>query len=340
MNNPSVTIVRIPADAMKQEFTRIFEAIGLSPERAALCAQVFTDNSCDGVASHGYNRVQFFVDRVQQGFFRPDAEPEKVASLGAWEQWDGNLGLGIVNALACTERAIELARQYGLGCVALRNTNHWLRPGTYGWKAAQAGFIFMCWTNTIPNMPPWGGTEPRLGNNPLVLAVPRESGPVVLDMAMTQFSFGKTELYAHRNQELPVPGGFDREGNLTRDPHAILESGRPLPIGYWKGSGLSLLLDLMATLLSGGLSTYQIGWKNQEFGVSQVYIAFDASRAATPDVIERVVSETLAYVKSASPTADGGDVYFPGERVLKTRQENLKNGIPVDKAIWEQILNL
>jgi 3-dehydro-L-gulonate 2-dehydrogenase len=262
---------------MKQVFARIFKRIGLSPERAALCAQVFTDNSCDGVASHGYNRIQFFVDRVQSGLFRADAEPEKIADFGAWEQWDGNLGLGIINALACTDRAMELTRQYGVGCVALRNTNHWLRPGTYGWKAAEAGFIFMCWTNTLPNMPPWGGVEPRVGNNPLVLAVPRQPGPVVLDIAMSQFSFGKTELYAHRNQSLPVPGGFDVTGNLTQDPHAILESGRPLPIGYWKGSGLSLLLDLIASMLSGGLSTYQIGQESHEAGVSQVYIAFDVS---------------------------------------------------------------
>jgi 3-dehydro-L-gulonate 2-dehydrogenase len=157
---------------------------------------------------------------------------------------------------------------------------------------------------------------------------------------MSQFSYGKTELYAHRNQALPVPGGFDRAGNLTQDPAAILESGRPLPIGYWKGSGLSLLLDLTATLLSGGLSTYQIGQQSQETGVSQVYIAFDVSRAATPNVIEHVVDETLAFVKTASPTADGEDVLFPGERVLKTRRENRENGIPVDKAIWEQILAL
>ncbi len=340
MSNQSTDIVRIPVDTMKQEFVRIFEKIGLSSERAALCAQVFTDNSCDGVASHGYNRIQFFVDHVQRGLFRADAEPEKIAGFGAWEQWNGNLGLGIINAMACTNRAMELARQYSMGCVALRNTNHWLRPGTYGWKAAEAGFLFMCWTNTIPNMPPWGGVEPRIGNNPLVLAVPRPSGPVVLDIAMSQFSFGKTELYAHRNQELPVPGGFDTAGNLTRDPHDILESGRPLPIGYWKGSGLSLLLDLMATLLSGGRSTYDIGQESREFGVSQVYIAFDTNQAATSDTIERVVSETLAFVKTATAIEEGGEILFPGERVWKTRQENREKGIPVDKAIWEQIIRL
>ena len=157
---------------------------------------------------------------------------------------------------------------------------------------------------------------------------------------MSQFSFGKTELYAHRSQSLPVPGGFDTTGNLTQDPHAILESGRPLPIGYWKGSGLSLLLDLMASMLSGGLSTRQIGQKDPEFGVSQVYIAFDASRAMAPDVIERMVSETLDFVKSATPINAGDEVVFPGERVLKTRRENLEKGIPVDRAIWEQILTL
>src|SRR6185369_8244775 len=118
--------------------------------------------------------------------------------------------------------------------------------------------IGICWTNTLPNLPPWGSSEPRLGNNPLVIAVPRPAGHVVLDMAMSQFSYGALAAYRARGEMLPVEGGFDTEGRLTRDPATIEASQRPLPIGYWKGSGLSLMLDLIATMLSGGLATHQI----------------------------------------------------------------------------------
>jgi 3-dehydro-L-gulonate 2-dehydrogenase len=113
----------------------------------------------------------------------------------------------------------------------------------------------ICWTNTPPNLPPWGDKVPRLGNNPLVVAVPRKLGHVVLDMAMSQFSYGALTTHIKRGEMLPVDGGFDLDGNLTRDPGAIESSQRPLPIGYWKGSGFSLVLDLVAAMMAGGLAT-------------------------------------------------------------------------------------
>ena len=127
------------------------------------------------------------------------------------------------------ERALALARTHGLGCVALANTNHWMRGGSYGWQAAEAGAIGICWTNTLANLPPWGMSQPRVGNNPLIIAVPRAAGHVVLDMAMSQFSMGALEAYRLRGDPLPVPGGYDDTGVLTCDPAAIEASMRPLP---------------------------------------------------------------------------------------------------------------
>src|SRR5699024_909077 len=111
------------------------------------------------------------IDYVERGLIDVEADPEMVASYGSFERWDGNGGPGISNAHHCMERAIELAGTHTMGCVALRNTNHWMRGGTYGWQAAERGKIALCFTNTIPNMPPWGGSENRIGNNPFVVAV-------------------------------------------------------------------------------------------------------------------------------------------------------------------------
>lgn len=330
-------MIRVPYENLLQEFDRVMRKVGFSPDRAKLIAQVFAENSRDGIASHGYNRVLFFADSVQRGYVNVEAEPRLVARFGVWEQWDGQLGAGIMNALACTDRAMELARTHGIGCVALRNTNHWLRPGKYGWRAAEAGFAFICWTNTIPNMPPWGSVEPRIGNNPIVLAVPRESGPVVLDIAMSQFAFGQLELYRLRDQELPVPGGYDAQGHLTTNASAILESERPLPIGYWKGSGLALMLDLLATLMSGGSSSYQLGQQSHEYGVSQVYLAIDINQAASQATVNKIVTEILDSLQTATPSKNGEAIRYPGERILKTRRDSLANGVPIDPEIWEAI---
>src|SRR4029077_7469904 len=151
-------------------------------------------------------------------------------SFGSLERWDGNSGPGNLNAWRCMERAIAISRRHGIGCVALANTNHWMRGGPYGWQAADAGVIGICWTNTLPNLPPWGAGDPRLGNNPLIIAVPRKEGHVVLDMAMSQFSYGAIESYRRKGAMLPVPGGFSVTGELTTDPAAIEQSYRPLPI--------------------------------------------------------------------------------------------------------------
>jgi 3-dehydro-L-gulonate 2-dehydrogenase len=333
-------MIRIPFAEMKQEFQRVLLKAGFTPERADQCAHIFAQNSLDGVASHGWNRFPAFIERIEQGYIKLEAEPEKVAAFGAWEQWDANFGPGPLNALAATNRAMELAREYGLGCVGLKNTNHWLRAGLYGRQAAEAGFVFLCWTNAIAMMPPWGSRAPRLGNNPLVVAAPRAEGPVVLDMAMTQFSFGKLEVAQRRGQKLPVPGGFDNEGNPTQDAAAILESGRALPIGYWKGSGLALLLDLTATLIAGGLATHQISQQNVEIGVSQVFIAFDISKSSSAALINQTVEEIIDDLHRAAPDATVGEILYPGERVLRTRQENLAQGIPVDAAAWQEILEM
>ena len=160
--------------------------------------------------------------------------------------------------------------------VALSNTNHWMRGGSYGLQAAEQGLFAICWTNTLANLPVWGATTPTIGNNPLVIAVPRAGGHVVLDMATSQFSYGALAAYAKRGQPLPVDGGFDLAGNLTRDAAAIEASQRPLPVGYWKGSGLSLVMDMVAAMLSGGLATHQIPLDpTRESGLSQIFLAID-----------------------------------------------------------------
>lgn len=163
---------------------------------------------------------------------------------------------------------------------------------------------------------------------------------MVLDMAMSQFSYGRLTVAERSGEQLPVPGGFDVDGNLTTDPGAIHASRRPLPIGYWKGSGLSLLLDLIAALLSGGQTTYQIGQQETEYGVSQVYVAFDLARSGSPSAIDRLVDEVIRDLHSAAPSVEGGRIRYPGERALRTREENLAQGIPVDPDIWEQVLAL
>lgn len=325
---------------MNSLFFNILVSHGMGKAEAEKCAAIFTLNSLEGIYSHGVNRFPRFVKYIDEGFINTDAVPTLIHSAGSIEQWHGNLGPGPLNAEFATGRAMDLAGGNGIGLVTLANTNHWMRGGTYGWQAARKGFVFMGWANTCVNMPAWGGKDARIGNNPFVIAVPYESEAVVLDFAMTQFSYGKMESYSHEGKKLPYQGGFNKKGELTDDPDEILETMRPVPVGYWKGAGLSILLDILAATLSGGLSTHQIGACDKETGISQVFIAVDIKKLHNYPAIESTISSILEDIKKSEPAGDGTTVRYPGENVVKTRLHNLANGIPVNRSLWDKVLSL
>ncbi|MBB5316167.1 3-dehydro-L-gulonate 2-dehydrogenase [Tunturibacter empetritectus] len=331
-------MLRVPFDQLHAALLRAMQQLGLTQDRAILCARLFAETTRDGVYTHGLNRFPRFVETIRNGSIDIHAEPNKIAGIGAIERWDGHRGVGNLNAHASMQRAIALAQQHGIGAVALGNTNHWMRGGTYGWQAAEQGLFALCWTNTLANLPAWGATTPALGNNPLVIAVPRPGGNVVLDMAMSQFSYGTLAAYSKRGQPLPVDGGFDTAGNLTRDPAAIESSQRALPVGYWKGSGLSLVLDMLAAMLSGGLATHQIPRDPlRESGLSQVFLAIDPTAIANPDELTRIAEGILDSLHQATPADPNKPSRYPGEQTLQLREENMRLGVPVDPEIWQQL---
>lgn len=331
--------LKIPYAEMLTTFRAILTRQGFSGENANTCATIFADNSLDGVYTHGVNRFPRFVKYVTEGHVRPENEAVCERTVGCMEQWDGRLAPGPLNALKATDRAMEIAGVQGMGCVAIANTNHWMRGGTYGWKAARNGFVFIGWTNTTANMPTWGAVNSKLGNNPLVIAVPYQNEAIVLDMAMSQYSYGMLEFNRLKNQQLPVPGGFTVDGTITTDPDAILKSQRILPVGYWKGAGLSLLLDILATILSGGLSVAEISKQKAEIGVSQVFIAIGLSNLKNFQSISSVVTQIIADYHDSIPEK-GSSILFPGEKVMNVRKENTTNGIPVLKSVWQEIQSL
>ncbi|MDB5191378.1 MAG: Malate/L-lactate dehydrogenase [Segetibacter sp.] len=337
---PESLYITIHHQQMQEKFAAILLSNGFDDEKAKRCAEVFTTNSVEGVYTHGVNRFPRFVEYIQKGYVKPPASPTVQHRFGAIEQWNGNLAPGPLNAIDATERAMQLSSTNGIGCVALANTNHWMRGGYYGWQAAKKGYVFIGWTNTIGIMPTWNAVDSKLGNNPFVIAIPHEDEAIVLDMAMSQFSYGAMELAEMKEENLSVAGGYDSAGSLTNNPTAILQSRRPLPIGYWKGAGLSLLLDLLATILSAGISTSEVSKGNVEYGVSQVFIAIDLSKLSNHSTISATIKTILDDYKSSIPVDGKSEVRYPGERILATRNRNLKEGIPVLKTVWEQVLNL
>ena len=333
-------MARVPFQILCDEFYRALAAVGYTDERAKLCARLFAENQRDGVYSHGLNRFPGFVAGLKSKQIDFRAKPEKVESFGALERWDGKMGVGLVNAHICMQRAVEIAEVHSIGCVGLSNTNHWMRGGAYGLQAAEVGYIGICWTNTTRLMPPWGSVEKKIGNNPLAIAIPRDEGHILLDMAMSQYSNGKLEVLRLQDKQLPLPGGYDAKGDLTVEPAEILDSQRALPIGYWKGSGLALVLDTMAAVISGGQATHQIGKQKSEYAVSQVFIAINASGLMGQNVLNETVDAIINDFHTATPLDENENVRYPGEGMLRTRQESLEKGVLVDAAQWQALLDM
>lgn len=333
--------MRLSFEEIKAEILRVFIAHGMTAEKAEICATIHTETTYDGIYSHGVGRVARFVEYLDKGLVDPHADPTLEKEFGALRVYNGNMGPGVLNALFAVEQGVALAEKHGLAMVGLKNTTHWMRGGTYALAAAKRGFIALMWTNTESVMPPWGAKDSRLGNNPFVLAMPRSNGqfPVLFDMALSQYSFGKLSTMQLAGESLPFPGGFDENGNVSHDPQTIINSRRVMPIGFWKGSGFSFMLDMLAAVLTDGCSAGEIDKKNMGScgGASQVMIFIDPAKISSAQVLEDHVLTCIDHLKSSPSTENSRGASVPGEGVLRFRREHDAQGIYVDDKIWSQI---
>lgn len=309
-----------------------------SKAHASCLADIFLESELDGISTHGLARFPRFIREIEAGYINPKSQPELVKLFGGWEMWDGQSAPGPLNALQCTNRAIELAHTHGIACVGLRNTNHWLRPGYYAKLAAKQGCAFIAWSNTMPNMRAHGASKTSLSNLPITIGLPHDAQNehlVLADLALSQFSYGKLAEFEKRQDELPIEGGYDEQNQLTRDPETIHRNHAASAIGLWKGSALSIVLDMLAVFLSGGRSVFEIGKTEGEQDVSQVYIAIALKQLWS----EPEYSNRLMELKQQLKTMDS-TVRVPGEQMLNKNRLNAEQGVYVDNQAWATILSL
>lgn len=332
---------RIPYEMAVEQLERVLLSRRMDKESANKIAFEMARSSLEGTYSHGINRFPRLIDNIDGGVVLVDARPEKTGGFGAIENYDGQQGPGIINASLCMDRAMDLAREHGIGLVALRNTNHWMRAATYALQACAGSMAAICFSNTMPNMPTWGAKDARLGNNPLTLGFPRRGGDILIDMAMSQFSYGALEVARLKGVEMSVSAGFDTNGNLTQDPSLVIASRRILPAGYWKGAALSFVLDIFAACLALGNTTSAIGrLQGDEHGLSQVFIAIDYQRIAPEGATQAILDDAIDNVLASTADGSGARITYPGERRIKVTEENTTQGIPVDDVVWQKIMGL
>jgi LDH2 family malate/lactate/ureidoglycolate dehydrogenase len=330
--------IRIPHAKLIAVIAETLASVGVPSPIRDVEAELMAEADLLGVPSHGVRMLPLVVRGIREGRANPNPRITIVRERAATCLLDGDHGLGRFVSVQAMNHAIARAQQFGIGaCIATRVT-HWGRAHAYAYRAALAGCIGICTTNAIPNMLAFGSTRPLLGNNPLAIGVPRGTrDPIVLDMAMSQAAVGKIGTYAREGKAVPTNWGLDAEGKPTSDPAAILASGKILPFGDHKGAGLALMMELLTGALAGSLFSFEVAQRDTsglDPDSSKLFIALDVSAFVEPERFAQRIDDLIAWMRATEPDVT---ITYPGERGWRTREQNMRDGVPIHREIVEQL---
>jgi LDH2 family malate/lactate/ureidoglycolate dehydrogenase len=322
--------------ALQDLATRALVTYGLAPADAADAARVLVLADLFGVSTHGVMRVQSYGERLAIGGIDAKAQVQVERKSSAIAMVDGANGVGPLVGMRSLDAAIEGARETGVGVAFSRHSNHFGPIASYAWIAQEQGFASIIGSNASLTIAPTGGSDTRLGNNPVGICVPHPGGePVMLDMAMSVVARAKIRQALARGESIPDTWATDADGRSTTDPKAALD-GILLPVGGYKGYGLALMVDLFAGLLSGAaFLTHVKSWVDepdvpQDLG--HFFILIDTARLGLADLGARMTD--FAAILHASPPVDPkAPVQLPGEREIRRLKAQRAGGIELDSKV-------
>lgn len=325
--------VRYAAADLHAFCAQALERAGVRSGDADVIADGLIAADLRGVHSHGALRVGIYVDRLRAGSIHPAAELQIVRDSGAVVVADAQAGPGIAMAARAMDLAIARAQAHGIAAVSVRNANHCGMLAFFAMRALPAGAVGAAASNGDSLVAPWGARAKFLGTNPLAVAVPaRDEPPVVLDMATSVVAHGRVKGAADRGESIPPDWAVDAAGRPTTDPVQAL-AGALLPFGGVKGSGISILIDLIAGLLPGGRSGPEIVPLYQRLaepqGIGQLFVALHVAAFDTLEAFTARVDETVRRIRALPPAAGSVRVILPGELEHLRAQEYQAHGIPL-----------
>lgn len=288
----------------------------------------------------GLEKLFRYARRMRNGGIRPAAAMTWVSETAATALLDADKGLGYVAAHRAMDRAIEMARGAGIAMVAVRHSNHFGIAGYHAKRAADAGLIGIAMTNAGAEMAPWGAARPVLGTNPWGVAVPRGTrgrgvtagrDPIVLDMALTQSGKGMMRWLERAGLTMPDHWALTPDGARTTDPRAAMD-GPLLPVGDYKGYGLSLVTDILTGVLTGSLFGAQVFQDDRNYDVAHTMIAISIDAFMPRQRFAERLEALIADVLSAPPIDPARPVQLPGQAEQERARRRLERGIPVDGA--------
>lgn len=337
---PDVSNLDVPA--LHETVTRVFTSLAMPTAHAETVATVTIDADLAGRPSHGVVRIPAYADKVRAGGLNVRAEPEIVQDSGAVFVIDGHDGFGQVAVSRALELGLERSRRYGIAWGAVRATSNAGMLASYALRAASEGHVSIIACNAAPSMPPHAGAEAFFGTNPLCIGIPRQEGPFpILDMASTAVSKGVIRAAARDGATIPEGWATDAAGKPTTDPQKALE-GLLQPLGGPKGSGLAMMIDVLAGLLGGGRAGDELrGLHSKEpSGVGALVIVARPDAFGPAGEFEGRLEAYLERLSAVPPASPRHPLRFPGERGWVFRQRCLAEGVPVPVALWRDLQRL
>jgi LDH2 family malate/lactate/ureidoglycolate dehydrogenase len=333
----------MPYGELVQTVANIFCA-HLPMDDAQQVAQCLVEADARGVASHGIGRIPVYTQRLRLGLVNPRPQLQ-VTGDGATAHVDGDNGMGYVVARKAMAEAITRAQQHGISLVLASHSNHFGMSASYVQQALDAGLGAFVFTNAPPLMPVWGGRTPFLGTSPFAFGAPGAT-PLLLDMATSVVAFGKIRRAARLGEAIPADWALDAQGRATTDPHAAID-GVVLPMGGPKGSGLGLMMELLAGVMSGAAFGGEVRNQNADFSAPQnvghAFIVFKPDAFLSPADYQARAAQLVERAKACTPAEGFSGIHMPGEREAAMAQQARREGIQVsaqDLAMLQQELAL
>jgi uncharacterized oxidoreductase len=329
----------VPAAKLVTLVTAIMQGGGSNATEAVTVARRLVDSNLVGHDSHGVIRVGKYLEWVRAGWLVPNASPMVAFDNDAMAIVDGNRGFGQVVGEYAGALGTRKAAATGIAMVGLRNCGHLGRVGDWAELAAAQGQVSLHFLNTsgAQRVAPFGGSDRRLSTNPITIGVPVAGGdPVILDVTTSTVAEGKLFVAINKGEQVPPGWIIDKHGRPTTDPKDFYDGGALLTVGAHKGSGLSIVVDLLAGALSTGKSSDpdDTVLRNNMLSIYIAPAVYDEDGA-----IAREIARFVAWVKASPPAVPGQPVLMPGEVERSTRVRRALEGIAVDDKTWSDILD-
>ena len=345
-------------DTMEQFMIDVFKAAGVPEEDAKICADVLITSDKRGIDSHGIGRLKpIYIDRIMDGIINPVTKIKVVKEGPTTAVLDGQNGMGQVISKKAMEMAIEKAEAYGMGMVAVRNSNHYGIAGYYVLMAVEAGMIGITGTNARPSIAPTFGVENMLGTNPLTFGIPTdEEFPFVLDCATSVSQRGKIEVYAREGKPLPEGWVIGQDGSPRTDTEQVLKDlltggaaltplgGIGEEMGGYKGYGYATVVEILSAALQGGaflkaLSGMENG-KKVPYRLGHFFIAINIEAFTELDSFRKTAGDILRQLRSSKRMPGQDRIYTAGEKEYLAWLERKDKGVPVNEALQRDIIQL